>query len=658
MATPGPSTPDPNRGKEETIVSLSDTARPFTAADELPPGFKIGKYQVRKLLGRGGMGSVYLAVDLVLKREVALKVLPQEVTGDEQALKRFIREAQLAARLNHANAVTVYDINRDNAVYFIAMELVRGSSGDDLLRKSGALPPREATRIVADACRALIAAHAAGLIHRDIKPANILRAESGDVKLGDFGLAKLHASSNATLTEKNSVVGTPHYMSPEQCQNEPLDARSDVYSLGATYYALLTGASPYSGETAIQVLFAHCTRPIPDPREKSGEVPLACTQIINKAMAKRAEERYQSAAEMLADLELIYNQAASGDSGASAVSPAFAELLHAMSGPTAPVSKRPRPAQVAPWDKLAAIGATAPPPPHPSTVVRTGVAVAAGVVIAALCWLVVGYFSATPPAAAVMPESKALGASVAAAAAPPVETNIVSPTVTPTPLVTAPTAAPSTEPAPVASIAPTPVIPPPAPTVTPAPTPAPAPPGALPPNDPALKRFEALAAALKKIKPRTPGFREAVESMADFADEYRDDPDARYSALSRQAEDLLEASRPTGAPLPPRPGEKPDAAPAAPAPVPSTGDALADRFEPLKKAMLAAVESRDRAEVRTAAANLVKYERELRLSTNETHHKLAAEVRKLLALRNEGGSPQPPDPREPREGRPPPPPRP
>ena len=320
----------------ETLLSMSGSTAGFAADGELPAGTKVGKYELRKLLGRGGMGAVYEALDTVLRREVALKILPRALTQDEQALKRFIREAQLAAQLNHPNVVTVYDVGRKGETYFIAMELVRGPSADDLLRKRGAMSVKAATQLTLGACRAVHAAHQAGLIHRDVKPANILCAVGGQVKLTDFGLAKLHVADVVTLTQKDVVLGTPKFMSPEQCNNEAVDARSDLYSLGATYYALLTGAAPFDQGTTMQILFAHCSKPVPDPRELSPQTPEACAAIIRRAMAKSPAERYATAADMQRDLEQVVRggtvavAATASATAAAGASPALTELLGAL----------------------------------------------------------------------------------------------------------------------------------------------------------------------------------------------------------------------------------------------------------------------------------------------------------------------------------------
>lgn len=309
MPDPPPSSP---ADEDETLLSSSGDAPPTTAEHELSPGSKLGKYRINAVIGRGGMGKVYEAVDTLLRRRVALKVLPSALTEDEVALKRFVREAQSAARLSHPNAVTVFDIARKSGVYYIAMELIRGRSAEQLLRSEGALGVQQATRMVADACRALVAAHAAGLVHRDVKPANIFVGESGATWLGDFGLAKPHKQIDPDaplITRQGAVVGTPKYMSPEQGQCMALDERTDLYSLGATYYTLLTGKAPYQADSAIRIIYAHCNSPVPDPRDRRPDLPRGCSRIIARSMAKEPDARYPNASAMLDDLEAVLDEA-------------------------------------------------------------------------------------------------------------------------------------------------------------------------------------------------------------------------------------------------------------------------------------------------------------------------------------------------------------
>ncbi|MEM6755597.1 MAG: serine/threonine-protein kinase [Planctomycetota bacterium] len=433
---------DRSDAEGETLMSISGHAGPvFSQQDDLAPGAAVGKYSVRLLLGRGGMGAVYEALDTALQRHVALKVLPSAFTQNRQALQRFIREAQLAAKLNHPNVVTVYDVGDDHGTYFIAMELVRGKSADDLIRSGVKLHHTQATRMTAYACKALSVAHAQGLIHRDIKPANLLVAHDKTVKLADFGLAKLHAAADHTLTSKDVVLGTPKYMSPEQCQNEPIDARSDIYSLGATYFALLTGKAPYDDGSTMQILFAHCSKPVPDPRELAPHVPEACVAVVQKAMAKNPADRYASADAMFADLKAALSQGATQASLAATV-------------PTAPVSAdEPDPL----GNVFAALDASAPTQPatpvdpsaptyavdptalaaaqqRKTNTLIVGIAAAAVLLLAAVvgvALLVIASGRVTtpaPPALAAAPMDQHASPAPAAASATPAETIVTEPT--------------------------------------------------------------------------------------------------------------------------------------------------------------------------------------------------------------------------------------
>jgi urea transport system substrate-binding protein len=269
-------------------------------------GRQLGKYQIKSVIGSGGMGHVYRAHDTTIERDVAIKILPVELTTNQTALRRFLAEAKSAGKLNHPNTVIVHEIAQYDDHYFIVMEFVSEGSISDRVSRHGALPVVEATRVIADACKGLSAAHAAGLVHRDIKPANLLRAQDGTVKIADFGLAKRTGDSTNQITQMGQVVGTPYFMSPEQCESRPVDHRSDIYSLGATYYSLLTGASPYQDAgSAVQVMYAHCHAPIVDPRSINAAIPEACAAIVARAMAKRPEERYQTAEEMFRDLVAV-----------------------------------------------------------------------------------------------------------------------------------------------------------------------------------------------------------------------------------------------------------------------------------------------------------------------------------------------------------------
>jgi hypothetical protein len=269
----------------------------------------VGKYLLTGRLGRGGMGVVYEARDTLLERPVALKVL---TTTEAAAWRRCLREARAAARLNHPNVVALYEAEQRDGLCYLVMELVPGGSAHDVLQKQGALPWPAATRVIADACRGLAAAHAAGLIHRDVKPANLMRAPDGSTKLSDFGLARAAEQTGPSVLSSLRAGGTPQYMSPEQSRGEPLDPRTDLYSLGATYYALLVGRPPYPGDAPLPLMYAHCSQPVPDPRADRPEVPEGCAAIVRRAMAKYPAERYRTAADMLAALEAVLAARAPG----------------------------------------------------------------------------------------------------------------------------------------------------------------------------------------------------------------------------------------------------------------------------------------------------------------------------------------------------------
>lgn len=266
-------------------------------------GRRLGKFQINGVLGKGGMGVVYEGFDPALNRPVAIKVINGEM-ADLESLQRFSREARATARLNHPNIVTVYDAGVQGNVCFLAMELVHGPSAQDRLERGGPIPWREAARIVIDICRGLELAHGAGLVHRDIKPANIMLAADGTAKLGDFGMVKaIHTRQD--LTRANTVLGTPLYMSPEQCRAEDVDDRSDQYALAATFFTLLTGRPPFQADDALKIMFAHCSSPPPDPRSSHPELPVGCTAIVQRAMAKNRSERFKHVGEFRAALEWL-----------------------------------------------------------------------------------------------------------------------------------------------------------------------------------------------------------------------------------------------------------------------------------------------------------------------------------------------------------------
>jgi urea transport system substrate-binding protein len=266
----------------------------------------LGNHRIVGVLGRGGMGVVYEAEDILLGRLTAIKVLPEALASDPKATERFLQEARAAAKLHHPNVVTIFEIGLKDGLSYLVMEKVDGWSLGDAM-EAGPIPWREATDAISQACLGLSAAHRSGLIHRDIKPSNLLRTRDNAVKIADFGLARLGDDLGSLhLTRTGRVVGTPAYMSPEQCHSEPIDTRTDLYAMGASYYGLLTGRGPYADSTsAPKIMFAHCYKDPPDPREFVPDLPDGCAAIIVRAMAKAPGERYPNADAFRKDLEAL-----------------------------------------------------------------------------------------------------------------------------------------------------------------------------------------------------------------------------------------------------------------------------------------------------------------------------------------------------------------
>ena len=281
------------------------------------PGQMLAHYRLEARLGGGGMGTVYRAYDTRLHRQVALKVLLPEHFAEPNGKQRLIHEARAAAALNHPNIVTVYEIGSDRDVDFIAMEYVEGASLARLIPPQG-LPVKCALQYAVEIADGLVQAHAAGLVHRDLKPANIMVTTQGRVKLLDFGLARrlrLTDAAASTWTMGNQVVGTPAYMSPEQAQGNPLDARTDLWSLGAVIYEMLVGRRAFAADDLPATLFAIVHTPPPD---LAGDLPRGLQKIVYQALAKKPEDRYQSAEEMLRELrEMSAPEAQGGNSPAT-----------------------------------------------------------------------------------------------------------------------------------------------------------------------------------------------------------------------------------------------------------------------------------------------------------------------------------------------------
>ncbi|HEY1376317.1 MAG TPA: transporter substrate-binding protein [Gemmataceae bacterium] len=308
-APPKPADSPPEPAAAGTMIFQPDTATggpPHHEPGRVRVGEPLGRYTITALLGEGGMGMVLKARDPQIERDVAIKVLADRLASDPTSLARFLAEARAGGKVNHPNVVAIYEIGQEGPTNYLALEYVAGGSLADRVAGRGPLPVLEATRALIDACRGVGAAHAAGLVHRDIKPANFMVAADGTVKVADFGLAKAVADTGQHLTQTGTALGTPFFMSPEQCEAKPVDHRTDLYSLGATYYSLLTGKHPFHNSSSVpQLMYAHCHGPVPDPRADHPAVPEACARIVARAMAKAPADRYQSADEMLADLQAV-----------------------------------------------------------------------------------------------------------------------------------------------------------------------------------------------------------------------------------------------------------------------------------------------------------------------------------------------------------------
>ena len=313
--------------------AADDGAASTNTAPDIAPGTTLGKYEVRKKLGAGGMGAVYLAFDPMIEREVAIKVLPAEIAARPQALDRFLTEAKATGKLNHPHVVSIFDIGAQDELNYIVMEVLRGGSVLEALDTGEPPAWEDACRLVADTADGLAAAHGAGLVHRDIKPENLMLTEDRIVKIVDFGLAKLLDATDdgkSAVTKVGQVMGTPQFMSPEQFGGSQIDHRSDIYSLGGTLYQLLTGRFPFTNcKTIVQMMYAHLEKPVPDPRELRAELPEGCHEIITRAMAKSPDARYQDAAEMANDLRsLVYGQPAAKSSEPAPAATATWRDLH------------------------------------------------------------------------------------------------------------------------------------------------------------------------------------------------------------------------------------------------------------------------------------------------------------------------------------------
>ena len=301
------SLPDTMVEKGVLTAAQADSVRQAIAA--AGPG-KIGDFEIVGKLGEGGMGAVYKARQVSMDRLVALKLLPGTLARDPALVARFRREAQVTAKLDHANIIRGIAVGEESGQHYFAMELVVGTSVENMLEEKQRLDIPEALDIITQISRALVHAHERGIIHRDIKPDNIMVTQGGVAKLADLGLVREADAQLTRVTQSGAAMGTPHYMSPEQAKDaKSADARSDIYALGATFYHILTGRVPFEGESAFEVMQKHEKERAKSPRAIRPEIPAKLSLIVEKMMQRDPRNRFASAKELLAMLEGLSGKA-------------------------------------------------------------------------------------------------------------------------------------------------------------------------------------------------------------------------------------------------------------------------------------------------------------------------------------------------------------
>ena len=264
------------------------------------------RYEIIRSIGEGGMANVYLAHDIILDRDVAIKVLRGDLANDEKFVRRFQREALAASSLSHPNIFEMYDVGEDNGNYYIVMEYVDGKTLKQVIKKRGSLTLSEAIDIMLQLTDGISHAHDSYIIHRDLKPQNILIKDDGTIKITDFGIAM--AMNSTQLTQTNSVMGSVHYLPPEQASGKGSTIRSDIYSMGILFYEILTGKLPFKGENAVEIALKHMRDPLPSVRSQNPAIPQSIENIILKATAKNPKNRYHDAKEMHEDLLTALNE--------------------------------------------------------------------------------------------------------------------------------------------------------------------------------------------------------------------------------------------------------------------------------------------------------------------------------------------------------------
>ena len=284
------------------------------------------RYELLRKIGNGGMATVYRAKDHILNRNVAVKILKDEFTTDEEFVKRFNTEATNVASLTHPNIVSVYDVGHEGTLYYIVMELIQGKTLKEIIVADGKLSWKWSANVAIQIASALEAAHRNNIIHRDIKPHNIIITEDGIAKVTDFGIAK--SVSNSTITAFGTTLGSVHYFSPEHARGGFTDAKSDIYSLGVVLYEMLTGKVPFDADTPVSVALKHMQEEPVEPRSINPEIPIAMNDIILKAMKKDPNERYQSATDMLRDLTLALKNPDGNLAGENTINDFPTQVIH------------------------------------------------------------------------------------------------------------------------------------------------------------------------------------------------------------------------------------------------------------------------------------------------------------------------------------------
>jgi tRNA A-37 threonylcarbamoyl transferase component Bud32 len=271
-------------------------------------GKKLKDFYVLRRLGRGAMAEVYLAQQLSLGRQVALKVLNVDLARDPNYVRRFHHEARAAAALVHTGIVQIYEVGQDDGVHYIAQEYVAGRNLGEVIRSRGALDPRLTLDILRQVASALAKAASVGIVHRDIKPENIMLARSGEVKVADFGLARVDGDGAANLTQIGITMGTPLYMSPEQIEGRKLDSRSDIYSLGVTTYHMLAGEPPFTGDSPLSVAVLHLNQPAPPLASHRPDLPARLATLVDRMLAKKPDDRFADPNALLGELHAISSE--------------------------------------------------------------------------------------------------------------------------------------------------------------------------------------------------------------------------------------------------------------------------------------------------------------------------------------------------------------